>query len=298
MKKQINTCVIGSYPVYVDSMDLMNGYFDQKSVSWNKYIENAVNDMINAGINIISDGQTRDPFIQIFTRKLNGCRIRNRTEIIDKVEFKSQITVDDQIFVKKLIPKNIKLIGLITGPYTLTKSCIDLFYNDEKKLAFDFAYALKEEAKILEKHVDLISIDEPFFSNEIPEYGKELINIITKDLNCPIRLHACGDVSNIISDLIEMPVDILSHEFKLSPQLFDAFKEYSIPQNICLGSVRSDDTKVEPVEEIKAHIQKGLDLFGDKICQIAPDCGLRMMPRNIAFQKLVNLSKAGEQLNG
>lgn len=298
MKHKIKTCVIGSYPVHVDAMDFMNGYFDQNEVSWNKYIESAVSDMVNAGIDIVSDGQTRDPFIQIFTRKLKGCRVRDRTEIIDKVEYDDPITVEDQKYVRSLIPKDKELIGLLTGPYTLTKSCVDLFYNDEKKLAFDFAYALRKEAEILQKHVDMISIDEPFFSNDMPEYGKDLIEIITKDLSCTTRLHACGDVSNVVTELLEIPVDVLSHEFKASPQLFDVFKEYSFSQKICLGSIRSDDTRVEPVNEIIEHVKNGLDIFEDKICQIAPDCGQRLLPRDVAFQKLKNLVKAGEQING
>ena len=298
MKHKIKTCVIGSYPVHVDAMDFMNGYFDQNEVSWNKYIEPAVSDMVNAGIDIVSDGQTKDPFIQIFTRKLKGCRVRDRTEIINKVEYDDPITVEDQKYVRSLIPKDKELIGLLTGPYTLTKSCVDLFYNDEKKLAFDFAYALRKEAEILQKHVDMISIDEPFFSNDMPEYGKDLIEIITKDLSCTTRLHACGDVSNVVTELLEIPVDILSHEFKASPQLFDVFKEYSFSQKICLGSVRSDDTRVEPVNEIIEHVKNGIDIFEDKICQIAPDCGQRLLPRDVAFQKLKNLVKAGEQING
>jgi 5-methyltetrahydropteroyltriglutamate--homocysteine methyltransferase len=296
--KKIKTTVIGSYPVVVDSMELMNNYFNQTQVSWDKYIKSAVNDMINAGIEMISDGQTRDPFVNIFTRKLKGCRIRDRTEIIDKVEYDSPITVEDQKYVRSLIPNDRQLIGLLTGPYTLTKSSVDLFYNDEKELAFDFAYALKHEAQILQKHVDMISIDEPFFSIGVPEYGKELIKIITENLSYPIRLHVCGDVSQIVPDVLEMPVDILSHEFKSSPKLFDAFKPYNVSKDICLGSVQSDNSRVESVDEIIEHIKKGIDLFGDKIKQLAPDCGQRILPRDIAFQKLKNLVKAGEEIYG
>jgi 5-methyltetrahydropteroyltriglutamate--homocysteine methyltransferase len=95
-----------------------------------------------------------------------------------------------------------------------------------------------------------------------------------------------------------MPVDILSHEFKASPKLFNAFKQHNIAKNICLGSVRSDNSRVEPVDEIVEHINKGIDVFGDKISQIAPDCGQRMLPRDAALQKLKNLVKAGEEVYG
>jgi 5-methyltetrahydropteroyltriglutamate--homocysteine methyltransferase len=298
MKQKLKTSVIGSYPICIDTLELANDYFSERESSWIKYIEQAVHDMTTAGIDYVSDGQTRDPFIQLFTRKLRGCRIRDRTEIIGHIEYNGPITVQDQKYAIQLIPRNTRLIGVLTGPYTLTKSSIDFFYNDEKELCFDFATALRNEAALLQKHVDLISIDEPFFSNELPEYAEELIGTVTNGLSCPTRLHVCGDVSRIIPQLIEMPVDILSHEFKASPHLFDLFREYSCLRKICVGAVRSDDVRVESVEEIVTHIKKAIDIFGENVVQIAPDCGQRLLPRETAFHKLQNLTIAGEIING
>ena len=292
------TTVIGSYPVNVDKQEIMNGYFNQEIVSWNKCIESAVNDMLKAGIQMISDGQTRDPFVNIFYRKIGGCRIRERPEVFEKISYEGNIIIDDQKLVRGRLPKDRKLIGLLAGPHTLSQSCIDLFYHDEKELAFDFANVLKEEAKVLQKHVDMISIDEPYFSISMPNYAKELIETITNSINCPIRLHACGDVSKIVPNLAELPVDVLSHEFKATPKLFDAFKEHSFIQNICLGSARSDKPILEPIDDIVSHINKGIDVFGDKISQISPDCGLRLLPRDIAYNKLKNLVTAVERVYG
>ncbi|KYK29408.1 hypothetical protein AYK20_05525 [Thermoplasmatales archaeon SG8-52-1] len=296
--EKVKPTVIGSYPTVIDNMDLMNLYFNQEDFSWDKYIKSAVEDMIESGIEMISDGQTRDPFVNIFTRRLKGCRIRDRTEIIDKIQYNGPITIDDQKYVRSIIPKDIQLIGLITGPYTLMKSSVDLFYKNEDNIAYDFAYALKNEIQILQSYVDMISIDEPYFSMGIPEYGKDLIQILTNEIRCPTRLHVCGDISKIIPDLLDMPVDTLSHEFKASPKLFDVFKHYDITKNICLGCVQSDNVRIESVGEIIEHIKKGIDVFNDKITQIAPDCGQRMLPRDVAFQKLKNLVNAGEEIYG
>ncbi len=298
MKQKIKTSVIGSYPIPINTQDLMNDYFTEQLTTWSKYIEQAVHDMKTAGITYVSDGQTRDPFIQLFTRKLKGCRIRERTEIIGHVRYQAPITVTDQIFAKRLLPRHVRLIGVITGPYTLTKSSVDSFYHDEKELAFDFAHALRKEAELLAKHVDFISIDEPVFSNELPEYASELIQTITEGLSRPTRLHVCGDVTRIIPQLVDMPVDVLSHEFKASPHLFDVFVEYPCRKNICVGAVQSDDVRVESIEEIVTHVKKAITIFNGNVVQIAPDCGQRLLPRDIAFQKLKNLAAAGEILNG
>ena len=293
----IETTVIGSYPVQINREKIMNNYFDQKAYSWNQYITKSVEDMVNAGIDIISDGQTRDPFVNIFARKLKGCRIRDRIEVVDNIEYINQITVEDLKYVKSIIPSKTKLVGLIAGPYTLAKSSVDLFYNDMKEMSFDYAKALRNEAEAIEKYVDLISIDEPFYSVEFPDYAKDLIKIITKNIAVPKRLHVCGNVSKIFKDLIEIPVDILSHEFMATPSLLNEFKDYTFSQNICLGSVRSDDVKVESVDEITKHIKNALDIFGDKIIQISPDCGLRLLPGDVAFNKLKNLVSAGRIIN-
>ena len=299
MKSKIPiTTVIGSYPVEINTEELIKNYYIQKPISWNKYIKSAVDDMIRAGIEMISDGQTRDSFVNIFYRKIGGCRIRERPEVFEKIRYTGPITIDDQKYVRSIIPEDKKLIGLLTGPYTLSKSCVDLFYHNEQELAFDFANILREEAKNLQKYVDMISIDEPFFSVSMPDYAKDLIEIIIRNLKCPIRLHVCGDVSDIVHDILEIPVDILSHEFKALPKLFDVFKEHSFNQEICLGSVRSDNPVLEPVEEIVNHIKKGINVFDDKISQISPDCGLRLQPRDIAYKKLRNLVKAWSVVYG
>ena len=290
----VKTTVIGSYPIKIDNMDLIRSYFSQKNILWKNYIKTAVKDMVDAGIHIIADGQIRDPFVNIFTRKLKGCRVRERTEIIDKIEYKNQITINDQEYVKSLIPKDRLLLGLITGPYTLTKSSIDLFYNNEKEIAFDFAKALNKEARILQKKVDIISIDEPFFSMGIPEYGNDLIKTVKKGISGVTRLHCCGNVTDVIPQLLDLPIDILSCEFKAQPKLFDEFKKYNISKKICLGCVRSDRVEIENVEEVKNHIKRGIDVFGEKIEQLSPDCGLKMLPRDVAYQKLKNLVKAYE----
>lgn len=298
MTKDVITSVIGSYPIHIDTTPVMQEYFHQKEITWEPYITSAVNDMINAGIHLISDGQTRDPFLHIFTRKLNGCRIRDRIEIVDKVTYREPITITDVQFVKTLLPPKKQLLGLLAGPITLSHSVVDLFYQDKKELAYDFAHALREEAMLLDDHVDMISIDEPIFSTTIPEYGKDLIDIIVKDLTCPTRLHVCGDISHTLNDIVEMPVDMLSHEFKATPKLFTIYEDISFPQQICLGSVRSDTPTVESVDEISDHIRTGVEVFGHKIGQIAPDCGLRFLPRENAFQKLHHLVMAGERVFG
>lgn len=298
MNAQPLTTVIGSYPVKIDSQSIMTSYFKEEQPNWNEYITTAVKAMVTAGVHMISDGQTRDPFTTIFLRQLSGIRIRDRPEITEPIEFSHPITLTDYQMVKNLIPQDRFIVGTLAGPYTLMHSCVDHIYHNEKELAFAFAKVLHKEVMAIQEVVDMISVDEPFFSMGMPAYAPELISTVVKGLNCPTRVHVCGDVSNCVAQLLNLPVDILSHEFKASPQLFDAFQQYSSEKQICLGSVRSDNTAIESVDDIIQHIQKGQDIFGDRIVQIAPDCGQRMLPATVAFEKLTHMVQAWRQLYG
>jgi len=298
MKQTPITTVIGSYPVEVNTKQVMTHYFQQQETSWKPYITQAVTAMVEAGIHMISDGQTRDSFTTIFLRHINGIRIRDRPEVIDHIAFNHPIVLDDYTFVKHLVPKKTQLIGTLAGPFTLMKTCIDHVYNDEKDLAFAFAAVMHEEARHLSSVVDMISVDEPFFSMEMPDYAKELFSTVVKGIDKPLRLHVCGDVSQVIPTLVDMPVDVLSHEFKATPKLFKGFSEHPSKKNICLGSVRSDNQRIEAVDEICKHIRKAQDVFGDHIVQLSPDCGQRMLSPTVAFQKLQNLVQAWRQMYG
>jgi methionine synthase II (cobalamin-independent) len=294
----IKTTVIGSYPLSPNRQTLMKKYFGMQGTDpWKGIIHKVVNEMVTAKIDIVTDGQTRDPFIHLFTRHLNGCRIRGRVEIIDDISFDKPIIQSDQKFIKTFLPPSIKLKGVITGPYTLSKSCIDLHYKNEKNLAFAFAHSLLHEVKSLQGTVDVLGIDEPYFSVAYPEYGKDLINLIATKASIPIILHVCGDIVGIIPHLLEMKVDVLSHEFMARPHLLDILKEYSFPQSLCVGAVRSDNQQIESVTEIVTHVKKAITHFGEKILQISPDCGQRHLPHTIALKKLQNLSHAQSVIN-
>jgi 5-methyltetrahydropteroyltriglutamate--homocysteine methyltransferase len=291
------TTVIGSYPIAIDTSTLMDRYFKGEPISWEEPLNEAMQDFLTAGITMIADGQTRDPFITIFARKLEGCRIRNRPEVIDTIRYKGPITLEDLHYVKQHLPPGKKLVGLLAGPHTLSQSVVDLYYHDVKDLAFDFAVALHEEARQMQGLVDMISVDEPFFCMGLPDYAREIIHEVVSGLSVPVRLHACGDVTRVLPDILELPVDILSHEFKASPQIMDAFANYRFSQDICLGCVRSDDSRVEPIEEIIEHIGRAQQVFGEHIRQLAPDCGQRLLPRDVAFQKLRHMVLAGERIH-
>ncbi len=290
--------VIGSFPADFDVLPCMDLYFEGKSGCWQEVVSSAVNHMVNCGVESVSDGQVRDIFTNVFIRGLGGCRVRERCEVVGPVDWVSPITIDDVKLTKKLTPGGREVLGLVAGPFTLLRSVVDLFYHDEKQLCFDFAHALNKELKCLAPFVDMLGIDEPFFSNEFPDYAKDLLDVVVEGISLPIRLHVCGDVSGIVSGLLDLHVDVLSHEFCVRPQLFDVFSQYDSNKSMCVGALRSDSMAVESVESVCSHLSRAIEVFGDRIVQVSPDCGLRLLSLDVATEKLRNLVAAREVVFG
>jgi len=96
MSRTVKTSVIGSYPVPIDTLEIMKDYFDEKESSWESYIHQATSEMVSAGIDIVSDGQTRDPFIQLFTRYLSdaGSEIEPRLSVLSNTRVLSQFWIN------------------------------------------------------------------------------------------------------------------------------------------------------------------------------------------------------------
>ena len=285
----LETTVVGSYPQILDKKEMIESYYDNNDPYINS-IAKVIKDQIEAGIEVISDGQTRKGMIELYADGLLGFRIKERTEIISQVKWKDPISIGDQKYVKKSIPEGINLKGIITGPWTLYNNSVDMFYKSDKDAVMDISTALSKEAKELSKVCDYVQIDEPFFSVEYPQYAEEIIHTLTKDVKVQTILHVCGDMGDIIEKLVEVDIDMLDHEFAENPSLYNSFNDIDYEQRLSVGVVTTD-SKVESTDTILDRIKKAYELFG-KNCMIDPDCGLRHLNRNTAKSKLKSMVNA------
>ncbi|MGM0405533.1 MAG: methionine synthase [Thermoplasmatota archaeon] len=288
LNQNLITTVVGSYPARPSDGSLARSYFEDVD-PYMESIEMAVKAQMDAGIELVSDGQTRGGMVEIFAEKLKGFRMKRRPEIISKIEYRGPITVEDQNKVRNSLPENIGLKGIITGPWTLVKSSYDIYYEDTRKAVTDTAEALKSETKKLSKICDVIQIDEPFLSIEYEPYIKDVLETMLPN-NVTTALHVCGDVVDIAEKLVEIDVDILDHEFAANPHLYDTYEELSFDQRLAPGVVTTE-SKIESVDKIKERIEKAVNSFGTNIL-IDPDCGLRNVKKEVADKKLKNMVEA------
>ncbi len=289
---ELITTVVGSYPSQPEKNDLIRSYYE-KIDPFEESLKRAVEDQLECGIELISDGQTRAGMVELFAEGLSGYRIKGKVELISEVSYNGKITLSDQELVKKIIPEGTGLKGIVTGPYTLVKSSNNVYYDDEKEAVMDTAESLHHEVVDLAKICDVVQIDEPLFSIDFPDHGREAVEKVVNVDEVPIAMHVCGDISDIISELVEFDVDILDHEFTSSPILYEEFRDIDFPQRLGVGVV-STEPEVEKVSVIEERIEKAYDLFGSETL-VDPDCGLRNLDVRTAKMKLKNMVKAKER---
>jgi 5-methyltetrahydropteroyltriglutamate--homocysteine methyltransferase len=291
INKVLATTVVGSYPV-VRGGGLLS-LLDPLRPS----VEIAVADQIAAGIDIISDGQVRGDMIRAFTAQLPGIRGQ---EVIGKVQPASApITVRD---TKYALSKARMVKGIITGPTTLAHGLhiSTPMYRNKGELALDLAAALVVEAMSLEAAgVTLLQIDEPIFSTGIADLsvGKQAIEMITNTLHVPTCMHVCGDLSEVIDDLLKIQVGVLDFEFSKNPANIALVSSRELSgRMVGFGCVDSTTDAVDSVPEIKERIGRGIEAFGARALLIDPDCGMRMLTRDAAFAKLKNMVAAAKEV--
>jgi len=279
------TTVIGSYPFSYND-------FGRDAITM------AVRDQLDAGIYLVSDGQTRYEMVEYFTRAIEGYSPENGGRIIGKIgRGESAELVEDLEHVKG-ITSHVK--GIITGPVTLVfSSKIRSYYKgySDERVYFDTARALLDIARMLQDNgAEWIQIDEPFLSVGAPmDIAQQAIESIAVNLEVPVALHVCGTVTPIFRKLLQWKgITMLSHAFMGDNNLeILSWKELKDSNKILgLGCI---DTTILAIEEIKAVenvIRKALENLPEERVIIHPDCGLKMFPRDIAIKKLKQMTAA------
>jgi 5-methyltetrahydropteroyltriglutamate--homocysteine methyltransferase len=291
INKVLATTVVGSYPVVKGGG--LRSLFDPLHSA----VETAVADQIGAGIDIISDGQVRGDMISAFTSKLPGVR---EQEVIGKIQpAAGAISVADTKYALSKFPK---VKGIITGPSTLAHGLhlSTHMYRNKEELALDLAAALVVEARSLEAAgVTLLQIDEPILSTGIADLaiGKQAVEMIASSVRIPTCMHVCGNIANVIDEILKYNVTVLDFEFSNNQANLDIISRRDLTGKMLgYGCVDSSIDEVETVPEIRKRIEKAVEYFDPKILLIDPDCGMRMRSRESAYWKLKNMCDAAKEV--
>ena len=274
--------------------------------------------MERAGIDIITDGEIRrESYSNRFATALEGIDTSNPGEVkarsgqatpvprvVGKIRRTRAVEVRDMEFLRANTERTAKIT--LPGPFTMSQQAVNEFYRDEEELVMDYAAAVNAEARDLEKAgADIIQLDEPWLRND-PDAAKRVavkaINRALEGLKVPTIVHLCfgyaalvpGETKPVgysfLPQLADSVADAISIE-AAQPKLDLGVLADLAPKQVLLGVIDLNSPVAESAEVVADRIRAGLAyLPADKLVP-APDCGMKYLPRALAFAKLKALSE-------
>jgi 5-methyltetrahydropteroyltriglutamate--homocysteine methyltransferase len=271
----------------------------------------AIRDQERAGLDIITDGeQRRESYSNRFATALEGVDIDNPGTALDrsghpnpvpritgKVRRKHAVEVRDVQFLRANTSRAIKIT--VPGPFTMSQQAQNDFYTDEQEMVLDYAAAVNAEIKDLFKAgADIVQIDEPYMQarpDKARQIGLNGLKAALDGVKGTTAIHICFGYAAIIHvrpegysflpELANSAVQQVSIEAAQSG--LDCAVLQKLPgKTIILGVLDLSDMKVETPDVVAARIRRALPyVAADKIV-VAPDCGLKYLPREVAFGKM------------
>jgi len=281
----------------------------------------AVEDQLKAGLDIITDGEAcRESYSNHFATALEGIDIDNPGEALDRsgepvpvpritgaIKRKHPVSVDEVRYLRSITDRKIKFT--VPGPFTMSQRAQNDVYASPAEAAMDYAAAVREEVlDLFAAGADVVQLDEPYMQAR-PEaaeaYGVDALNAALKGVSGDTCVHICFGYAMLIHERPE--------GYSFLPQLANACcKQISIEtaqssldcnvltslpdQTILLGVIDLSTTEVETPELIVDRVERALPYVDKERLVLAPDCGMKYLPREVSLAKLEAMVSAAKTL--
>jgi 5-methyltetrahydropteroyltriglutamate--homocysteine methyltransferase len=282
----------------------------------------AVQDMERAGVDVITDGEMRrESYSNRFATALDGVDLDNPGVALDRTGHENPVPrvvgpirrtrpveVGDVEFLRAITDRRIKIT--VPGPFTMTQQAQDDHYGDGRSLALAYAEAVNEELRDLKAAgADVVQIDEPYLQarpDPAREYALEATNRALEGIEGDTVLHTCFGYAHIVKqrltgypflreldDCHATHISLEAAQPDLNP---DVLRD--LPSKvIVLGVLDLGSPEAETPEVVADRIRRALEVVEPERLVVAPDCGMKYLPRDLAFRKLKAMV-AGARLVG
>jgi 5-methyltetrahydropteroyltriglutamate--homocysteine methyltransferase len=173
------------------------------------------------------------------------------------------------------------------------------YYPDDAQLALDYAAAVNEEIHaMIEAGADVIQLDEPWMQarpEQARRYAVKAINRALQGVQCPSAVHMCfgyaasvkqkPNAYDFLSELEDSVVQQVSIE-TAQPGLDVSTLTMLPSKTIILGVLDLNDLTPESPEVVAQRIRAALPYVPPERLIVAPDCGMKFLPRDVAYRKL------------
>jgi 5-methyltetrahydropteroyltriglutamate--homocysteine methyltransferase len=293
------------------------------------YLEEAQNDATvlairaqeQAGLDIITDGETRrESYSNRFATALEGVDIDNPgtaldrsghpnpvPRIVGKVRRKHAVEVQDLTFLKRHTTKQVKMT--VPGPFTMSQQAQNDFYKSEEEAAMDYAAAVNQEIKdLFAAGADIVQIDEPYMQarpEKARQFGLKALNRALDGVSGTTAVHICFGYAAIIharpSGYSFLPEFTDCSCQQVSIETAQSNLDCSVLQKlpgkkIMLGVINLDDMAIETPQQVVARVKRALPFIRKEDLILAPDCGMKYLPREVAYGKMKGLVEGAKLL--
>jgi 5-methyltetrahydropteroyltriglutamate--homocysteine methyltransferase len=276
----------------------------------------AIRDQEHAGLDIITDGEMRrESYSNRFATALDGVDVDNPGTALDRsghpnpvprvagpVRRRHPVEVDDVKFLRANTDRAIKIT--LPGPFTMSQQAQNDFYDNEEEMALDYAAAVNAEIKdLFAAGADIVQVDEPYMQarpEKARQYGVKALARALDGVQGTTAVHICFGYAAVIHvrpsgysflpELAGVPVKQVSIETAQSG-LDCAVLEKLPGKTIILGVLDLSDMKVESPEAVAGRIRRALAYVPAERIVVAPDCGLKYLPREVAYGKICAMAE-------
>jgi 5-methyltetrahydropteroyltriglutamate--homocysteine methyltransferase len=275
----------------------------------------------DAGLDIITDGEMcRESYSNRFATALDGVDIDNPGTALDRsghpnpvpritgpIRRRHPVEVDDLRFLRAHTDRTVKIT--VPGPFTMSQQAQNDYYPDREAAAFGYAEAVNEEVRdLFEAGADIVQLDEPYLQarpEEARSYGIAVLNRALEGITGTTAVHVCFGYAAIIHDRPEgysfLPELAAARCDQVSIETAQSSLDCSVlagldGKTIILGVLNLNDATVETPEEIARRVRRALPYVPAERLVLAPDCGMKYLPRDAAYGKLAAMAQAAELL--
>ncbi len=276
----------------------------------------AIRAMERAGIDIVTDGEIRrESYSSRFALALDGIdadrpgelrsgsgRVTRVPRVVGPIRRLADVESRDATFLCRNTDRATKIT--LPGPFTLSRQVQNDFYADEEELAMAYAVAVNEELKALKATgVDVLQLDEPWVRqapDKAARYGVRAINRALEGIEGPTVVHVCFGYAAVVADkpsgysFLGELADTTAQQISIEaaqPRLDLGVLRDLAGKTIMLGVLDLGDPAAETAEVVAQRIRAALPFVdADKLVP-APDCGMKYLPRDLAFAKLRALAE-------
>jgi len=274
-----------------------------------------------AGLDIITDGEIRrESYSNRFATALDGVDIDNPgtaldrsghpnpvPRIVGKIRRRHPVEVEDLKFLKRHTRKPVKMT--VPGPFTMSQQAQNDFYKTAEEAAQDYATAVNEEIRdLFAAGADIVQIDEPYMQarpEKARQYGLKALVRALDGIQGTTAVHICFGYAAVIhqrpSGYSFLPELAGCGCQQVSVETAQSNLDCSVlaklgGKKIMVGAIDLSDMTVETPETVVARIKRALPYVRPENVIIAPDCGMKYLPREAAFGKMRAMAEAAKIL--